>query len=319
MNNESTTVTINPMDNGWQNATGEIPISMKNDYLFCAMLQRNNNVLKSLICALLHLPPREIQTATIQNPISLGKSIDAKTIILDIKVLLNQNTILNLELQVINQHNWPDRSIYYLCRCFDNLNHGDEYIEVKPAIHISILDFTLFPESPEFYATYYMMNQKNHQLYSDKFRISVLCLNQIQLATEEDKNYHIDYWAKLFKCKDWSELQMLANSDDNIKDAASTIYQLTQDEQIRYECERREEALRRMKTDQILAEQTKKELSETKKELRETKAELSERNEQLQKKDALLSEQNEQLQEKDALIQELQRKLQEQENTSSSN
>lgn len=305
MSNASMTVTIPPMDNGWQKATGEIPISMKNDYLFCAMLQRNNNVLKSLICALLHLPHQGIQTATIQNPISLGKSIDAKTIVLDIKVLLNQNTILNLELQVINQHNWPDRSIYYLCRCFDNLNHGDEYTEVKPAIHISILDFTLFPESPEFYATYYMMNQKNHQLYSDKFRISVLCLNQIQIATKEDKNYHIDYWAKLFKCKDWSELQMLANSDDNIKDAASTIYQLTQDEQIRYECERREEALRRMKTDQILAEQTKKELSETKEELRETKA--------------LLSEQNEQLQKKDALIQELQRKLQEQENTSNSN
>ena len=34
MSNESTTVTINPTDNGWQYATGEIPISMTNDFLF---------------------------------------------------------------------------------------------------------------------------------------------------------------------------------------------------------------------------------------------------------------------------------------------
>ena len=32
MSNESTTVTINPTDNGWQYATGEIPISMTNDF-----------------------------------------------------------------------------------------------------------------------------------------------------------------------------------------------------------------------------------------------------------------------------------------------
>ena len=114
MSNESTTVTINPTDNGWQYATGEIPISMTNDFLFCTMLEKNNAVLKSLICALLHLPPEELQTAEIRNPISSGHTKEDKTIILDVKVLLNQNTILNLELQVMNEHNWPERSIYYL-------------------------------------------------------------------------------------------------------------------------------------------------------------------------------------------------------------
>ena len=77
MSNESTTVTINPTDNGWQYATGEIPISMTNDFLFCTMLEKNNAVLKSLICALLHLPPEELQTAEIRNPISSGHTKEA--------------------------------------------------------------------------------------------------------------------------------------------------------------------------------------------------------------------------------------------------
>lgn len=51
----------------------------------------------------------------------------------------------------INEHNWPERSLVYLCRLFDNLHAGDDYTEISPACHISILDFTLFPEQTEFY------------------------------------------------------------------------------------------------------------------------------------------------------------------------
>ena len=38
----------------------------------------------------------------------------------------------------------------------------------------------------------------------------MLDLNQIHLATEEDKVYRIGYWAKLFKAKTWEDLNMLA-------------------------------------------------------------------------------------------------------------
>jgi len=192
MSNESTTVTINPTDNGWQYATGEIPISMTNDFLFCTMLEKNNAVLKSLICALLHLPPEELQTAEIRNPISSGHT----------------------------------------------------------------------------------------------------------------------------------------------KEAVSTVYQLTQDERIRFECQQRKEALRRMNTDKILAAEAKEKLDKTTEKLDKTteklleketllskvEVQLSETESQLSKTKAQLSEQNEQLQKQAALIHELERKLQKQkDNASGSN
>ena len=185
MSNESTTVTINPTDNGWQYATGEIPISMTNDFLFCTMLEKNNAVLKSLICALLHLPPEELQTAEIRNPISSGHT----------------------------------------------------------------------------------------------------------------------------------------------KEAVSTVYQLTQDERIRFECQQRKEALRRMNTDKILAAEAKEKLDKTTEKLLEketqlskVEVQLSETESQLSKTKAQLSEQNEQLQKQAALIHELERKLQKQkDNASGSN
>lgn len=180
----------------------------------------------------------------IANPIELGASITDKTFILDIKILLNDQTILNLEMQVTNQHNWVERSLSYLCRNFDSLQTGETYQSFKPAIQIGLLNFTLFPDRPEFYATYQFLNVKNYSLYSDKLHISVLDLTQIELATEEDRFYHLDFWASLFKATNWEGFVMLAQSNEYIKEAADTIFKLCQDERIRMECEAREDYYR---------------------------------------------------------------------------
>ena len=47
-------------------------------------------------------------------------------------------------MQVINEHNWSERSLSYLCREFDQLSAGQSYESVKPAIQIGLLNFTLF-------------------------------------------------------------------------------------------------------------------------------------------------------------------------------
>ncbi len=225
-------------------ASGPLPIPMTNDYLFRALLQRNNKVLKGLVCSLLHLSPKQLSTAEITNPIELGASITDKTFILDIKVLLNDQTVLNLEMQVINQHNWVERSLSYLCRNFDSLQSGETYQDIRPVLQIGILNFTLFPEQPEFYATYQLLNVKNHTLYSDKLRISVLNLTQIERATEEDKSCQLDSWASLFKATTWEELTMLAQNNEYVKEAADTVFRLCQDERVRMECEAREDYYR---------------------------------------------------------------------------
>ena len=225
-------------------ASGPVSIRMTNDYLFHAMLQKDNEALKGLVGALLHLRPEQIMSAHITNPIELGAYMDDKEFILDVKLLLNNTAIINIELQVINRKNWPERSLSYLCRCFDSLNPAEGYGDVKSAMHIGLLDFTLFPKFPEFYATYQMMNVKNHIIYSDKLLLSVVDLNHIDLATPEDKLHHIDRWAALFKATTWEDIKMIAQNDLGITNAANTIWKLTQEEKIRLRCEAREDYYR---------------------------------------------------------------------------
>ncbi|MBD5449300.1 MAG: hypothetical protein HDR28_03920 [Lachnospiraceae bacterium] len=147
---------------------------MTNDYLFRALLQRSNSALRGLICSLLHLSDDDVISVEIMNPIELGKSVAAKDFFLDVKVSLNDQIV----------------------------------------IQIGLLNYTLFPEFPEFYAVYEFRNTKNHHLYSNKLRLCVLDLSRIDLATNEDKLHRIDYWTSLFKSTTWEEIKMVASKNE---------------------------------------------------------------------------------------------------------
>ena len=234
----------NTINGGLTKATGAIPYGFTNDYMFRAILQKNIGVLKALICSMLHISPDQVKSLVITNPIILGQYIDSKEFILDIKVTMNDNTHIDLEMQVKNESNWEDRSLSYLCRSYDQLVTGEDYIDSGAAIHIGFLNFTPFPDAPEFYAKYKLLNIKNHRLYTSKFELNVLDLTHIELATEEDKTYGIDYWARLFKAKTWEDLKMIAKNNTVLTQASETLYALNCDQTIRDMCRAREDAIR---------------------------------------------------------------------------
>lgn len=288
---------------------GPLDIPMTNDYLFRALLQQNNQVLKALICALLHLDPQSVREVSVENPIELGKTYEEKELILDIKALLNGDMIINLEMQVVNEQNWKERSLYYLCRSFDHLNKGMNYSEVKPAVQIGILNFSLFEETPEFYANFYMINEKNYQKYSDKFRLAVVDLTQIKLATKEDRAYKIDQWAQFFKSKDWGELVMLAQDNIDIQAAMGTVYQLSREKQIRQQCEAREDYYKRERDRQRRDRQA----DERDKQADERERMLEEREHQIEQNRQELVEGQEKLEQMKQSLAEWEKKLREKE------
>lgn len=213
---------------------------LKNDYMFRAALQSNERVLRGLVCALLDLEEETLKECQIENPIILGEEMDEKTCVLDVKILLNNSERLNIELQTTDYKDWPDRSLLYLCRAFDDLKKGAKYTELKPTIHIGILDFSPFPEEKEFYSEYQLMNIKTHRFYNSKFVMRVLNLTQIESVSEEEKQSDLYYWAQLFRATSWEEISMLAEKKSVLNEAVTTIQKLNADERIRMQCEAQE-------------------------------------------------------------------------------
>ncbi len=248
-------------------ATGELRYRLTNDYFFHVVFQSNPKALTGLCASLLHLDPKEITSVEVLNPIELGKAVTDKDFILDLKVSLNDNRIINFEMQVEDEGDWQERSLSYLCRTYDQLAKGQAYIDVKPVYHIGFLDFNLKGFTPEFYATYKLSNVKNHEIFSDKLVLSVVNLKQIDKATEEDRRYGIDHWAQLFKATTWEAIKMLAAKNEYIAEASETMLQSYHDACVRTYCEAVEEARLRRRGLEIRLERAEAQLQEKDNEL----------------------------------------------------
>jgi predicted transposase/invertase (TIGR01784 family) len=227
----------------YMNATGELKYNMTNDYMFRMVLQRDKNTLINLISSVLDLPLSVIEDVKIENSVEPGKAISDKEYQLDILVLLNGNTYINLEMQVVNYDNWTNRSLAYLCRRFDNAARGKDYNTIKPVYHVSFLDFTLFEDHPEFFAKYQVRNAIDNYLYTDNFNLYVIELNHTNIATDNDKRLGIDKWAKLFKARTWEEIKMITQDNPSMDSAAESIYLSNSDFAIQEQCRAREDAI----------------------------------------------------------------------------
>ena len=286
----------------YRSQKGPLAISMTNDYQFRALMQMNEKVLRALVGALMHLRPEEINAVEIKNSIELGTYIEDKDFILDLKILLNNHTIVNLELQVINEHDWCERSLLYLCRAFDNVNRGDDYLNVLPAVQIGLLDFELFPDRPEFYASYMMLNTKTHEPYSDKLQIRVMELRKSGNATEEDRKWKLDKWARFFKAGTWEEIAMLTKDLPVIEDAAETVYHISLDDRIREQCEAREDFYRRQRTTERLIELQKEQIMAQQGQIQKKDEQIVAQQGQIQKRDEQIQEKDEQIQKMKQLL-----------------
>ena len=109
-------------------------------------------------------------------------------------------------------------------------------------------DFTLFADAPAFYSCNKLMDEKTYHVYSDKLALNVLDLNQIDLATEEDKLWKLDYWAHLFKASTWEDIRMITQTNHTLTNAAESLFQYNSDDIIRQRCRAREDYERHERT-----------------------------------------------------------------------
>lgn len=226
---------------------GKIQYKMTNDFMFKTVFQQNMKALKGLLCALLDMKLEEIRTVRVLNPIREGDVINDKSVILDLRLEMNNNKIIDIEMQVEDEGNWEERSLTYLSREFDHLQKGENYRNVKKTIHIGILDFTPkgFPE--KLYTDYYFYHYNTGHKYSDKMSIHVLQLNQLGKKEDEEEMPELYHWAQMLKATSWEEVRMLAKKDEGIQECVLTWKELTDDERARMQYEARVDYQRRLK------------------------------------------------------------------------
>ena len=224
--------------------TGEMDFRLTNDYLFRIIFQENEEALKGLLAAILHLKSEDIRSTVIENPIQPGASLSEKEYRMDILLTLNNNQRIDLEMQVKNEGDWRNRSLMYMSREYGrSLKRGEVYKDAVSMHQIGILSFDLFEDHPEFCGTYMMKNVEDGYTYNSNFKLTVVQLGQINRATKEDEESGLVKWAKLFLASTWEDLRMIAKENESMTVAANATAYYESDYAVRKRMEDREDFL----------------------------------------------------------------------------
>lgn len=119
-------------------------LPLTSDYVFKRIFgqEENKQALKDFLESILE---EEILKIEIKNPEIPKNFYDSKYGVLDLKVTLNDKSIVDVEMQMKNEHNIKQRDTFYLASNYVNeLKEGEPYTNCKRTIVINILNFMYY-------------------------------------------------------------------------------------------------------------------------------------------------------------------------------
>jgi len=196
------------------------------------------------LSAVLKINPQEIKETRILNTNLRKEHEDDKQGILDVRLLMNNDQEIDIEIHLSELKVWADRSPFYLAKMFtDQIKPGDSYRVFKKCVSISILDFKLFQEDAAFYSCFHIREDTRNFIYTDKMEFHVIELPKLPKALKEDST-DLELWAKFINSERKEDFDMLAQKNSYIESAYERLQIISQDSTKRLEYEAREKAIR---------------------------------------------------------------------------
>ena len=117
-----------------------VELQLTNDYIFKRLFSKkgNEDILKDLLEGILEIPIKEVE---VMQEVELERvDIKDKLGVLDIKAIINENITVDIEMQIANEKNMIERTLYYWAGLYyTGLKRGKDYKLNNKVITINIL------------------------------------------------------------------------------------------------------------------------------------------------------------------------------------
>ena len=199
--------------------------------------EENKDLLQSLLESILGT---KIKSIEIKNPELPPDLSDVKAGTLDLKVAVNEDTIIDVEMQVENENNIDDRETRYLVAMSnDQLKKGELYTQVRKIITISILKFNYLKRNsflniahmkfegnkPEMYVD--MGYNREEELLTDKLEMITIELPKFQKQNPSIEN-ELNQWLWMILGEE-EKIKMAVKKNKTIKKAVEIVDTMSMD------------------------------------------------------------------------------------------
>lgn len=222
------------------NTSSSFIMSPKVDFAF-KELMHDETVRKGFLSAVLGIKDTNIKKTVLLNTNLPKIHEDEKQGILDVRLTMNDNTEIDIEIQLAYMRAWADRSTFYVSKMLvEQVGINQKYTNIKKCIGINILDFNYIKETERFHTVYHLREDTEHIKYTDIMEIHIVELPKLPQIDDGTDLYD---WIKFIKAENKGEFEMLAQQNIYLKTAYEKLEEISADQQKRLAYTARQKAL----------------------------------------------------------------------------
>ncbi len=222
-------------------------LKVKNDFIFQKIFGQNEHkeILISFLNAVLALEAEQKLTdiEIIENTRLKKNHIDDKLGVLDIRAKAITGEQFNIEVQLINQYNMDQRTLFYWSKLFsEQLKEGQPFQSLKKTITINILDFS-YIKVEHYHSVFHLWEDFHKECkLTDILEIHFLELPKFRKA-RPDLSKPLDRWLIFIEDSPKEVREMAMNNDPVIAKAEELLERLGSLDEVKRYYEAREMAI----------------------------------------------------------------------------
>ena len=210
-------------------------LNPKIDFVFKKIFgsEKHPGVLISFLNAVLK-PKNNITDVEIKNT-DIDKSyIEDKFSRLDVKAVTSKNEIINIEIQLKNEYNMIQRSLYYWSKLYEEqLEEGDRYDKLCRTVCINILDFK-YLKNDRFHNGYRLKEIETNEELTDLEEIHFIEIPKLKkINSENDIVDVLEGLVEFLRDPESEVVRKLEMTNKEIREAKDELYRLSMDEKER--------------------------------------------------------------------------------------
>ena len=202
------------------------------------------DILISFLNAVLK-PKNPITSVEIKNSDLEKEYIEDKFSRLDVKALTSNREIINIEIQLKNEYNMIQRSLYYWSKLYEEqLSEGDRYDKLSRTVCINILDFK-YLKNDRFHNGYRLKEIETNEELTDLQEIHFIEIPKLKRfdSTEEIVDL-LEGWVEFLRDPESEVIRKLEMNNKEIREAKDELYRLSRNSKERELYYLREKSLR---------------------------------------------------------------------------
>ncbi|MCI7797892.1 MAG: Rpn family recombination-promoting nuclease/putative transposase [Mollicutes bacterium] len=204
----------------------------KMDFIFKNIFGSENNkeILISFLNATLKSEDK-IKSVFIKNGDIEKEHLTDKFSRLDIKAITDKNEHINIEIQMKNEYNMIQRTLYYWAKLYEGqLKEGDNYSKLSRTICINILNFS-YLNNDKFHSAFRLKDIETNDELTDIQEIHFIEVPK--LKDNSDEKDMLVAWTEFLKDPESEKVRTLEMSVEEIRKARQELVRISNDDRQR--------------------------------------------------------------------------------------